>query len=211
MVTACSLEEKLWQTYYIKKQRCYFAHKGLSSQSYGFSSSHVWMWELDYKESWVPKDWCFWTVVLEKTLESPLDCKEIQPAHPEGNQSWISIGGIDAAVEALILWPPDTKNWLIGILNIHWRDWCWSGSFSTLATWCEELTRWKPSWCWEGLKAGGQGDNRGWDGCITSPTQWTWVWAHSLSWWWTEKPDVLQTMGLQRVRYDWVTELSYAF
>ena len=169
------------------------------------------MWELDYKESWAPKDWCFWTVVLEKTLESPLDCKEIQPVHPEGNQSWIFIGGIDAAVEALILWPPDAKNWLVGILNIHWRDWCWSGSFNTLATWCEELTRWKPSWCWEGLKAGGEGDNRGWDGCITSPTQWTWVWAHSLSWWWTGKPDVLQIMGLQRVRHDWVTELSYAF
>ena len=84
--------------------------KGLSSQSYGFSSSHVWMWELDYKESWAPKNWCFWTVVLEKTLESPLDCKEIQTGHPKGNQSWIFIGRTDAKAETPILWPPDVKN-----------------------------------------------------------------------------------------------------
>ena len=90
---ACSLEEKLWPTRQcIKKQRHYFVHKGQSSQGYGFSSSHVWMWELDCKESWTPKNWCFWTVVLEKTLESPLDCKEIQPVHPKGNQSWILEG-----------------------------------------------------------------------------------------------------------------------
>ena len=105
---ACSLEEKLWPTY--------FTHKGLSSQSYGFSNSHVWMWQLDYKESWAPKDWCFWTVVLEKTLESPLDCKEIQPVHPKGNQSSIFIGRTDAKAETPILWPPDVKNWLI------WKD-----------------------------------------------------------------------------------------
>ena len=97
----------------IKKQRHYFADKGLSSQSYGFSSSHVWVWELDYKERWVPKNWCFWTVVLEKTLQSPLDCEEIQPVHPKGNQSWIFIGGTDAEAETPILWPPDTKSWLI--------------------------------------------------------------------------------------------------
>ena len=84
------------------------------SQSYSFSSSHVWMWELDYKESWAPKNWCYWTVVLEKTLESPLDCKEIQPVHPKGNQSWIFIGRTDAEAEIPILWPPDVKNWLIG-------------------------------------------------------------------------------------------------
>ena len=84
-----------------------------SSQSYRFSSSHVWMWELDYKESWVPKNWCFWTVVLEKTLESPLDSKEIKPVHPKGNQLWIFIWRTDAEVEALILWPPDVKNWFI--------------------------------------------------------------------------------------------------
>ena len=98
----------------ILKKRHYFANKGPSSQSYGFSSGHVWMWELDYKVSWVPKNWCFWTVVLEKTLESPLDCKEIQPAHPKGNQSWIFIGRTDAEGEIPILWSPDAKNWLIG-------------------------------------------------------------------------------------------------
>ena len=90
------------------------ANKGPSSQSYGFSSSHVWMWELDYKESWVLKNWCFWTVVLEKTLESPLDCKEIQPVRFKGNQSWVFIGRTDAEAETPILWPPDGKNWLIG-------------------------------------------------------------------------------------------------
>ena len=89
----------------ILKNRHYSANKGLSSQSYGFSSSHVWMWELDYEESWVPKNWCFWTVVLEKTLESPLDCKEIQPVNPKGNQSWILIGRTDAEAETPILWP----------------------------------------------------------------------------------------------------------
>ena len=99
-----------------KKQRHYFTNKGLSSQSYGFYSSHVWMWELDSKESWTPKNWCFWTVVLEKTLESPLDCKEIEPVHPKGNQSWIFIGRTDAEAETPILWPPYAKNWLI------WKD-----------------------------------------------------------------------------------------
>ena len=99
---------------HIKKQRHYFANRGPSSQGSGLSSSHVWMWELDYKESWAPKDWCFWTVVLEKILESPLDCKEIQPVHPKGNQSWIFTGTTDVEAETLILWPPDAKNWLIG-------------------------------------------------------------------------------------------------
>ena len=88
-------------------------NKGPYSQSYGFTSGHVWMWELDYKESRMWKNWCFWTVVLEKTLESLLDCKEIQPVHPKGNQSWIFIGRTDAEAEALILWPPNAKNWLI--------------------------------------------------------------------------------------------------
>ena len=87
---------------HIKKQRHYFANKGPFSQSYGFSNSHVWMWELDYKESWAPKNWCFWTVMLEKTLENPLDCKEIQPFHPKGNQSWIFIGRTDAEAETPI-------------------------------------------------------------------------------------------------------------
>ena len=113
----CSLEEKLWPIrQHIKKQRHYFTNKGLSSQSYVFSSSHVWMWELDYKESWAEKNWCFWTVVLAKTLESPLDSKEIQPVHPKGNQSWIFIGRTDAEAETPIFWPPDAKSWLI------WKD-----------------------------------------------------------------------------------------
>ena len=130
---------------HIKKQRYYFANKDPSSQSYVFFfSRNVWMCELDRKESWVPKNWCFWTVVLEKTLESPLDCKEIQPVHPKGNKSWIFTGRTDAEAEASILWPPDAKNWLIG----------------------------RP-WCWERLKAGGEGDDRGWDSWMASPTQQT--------------------------------------
>ena len=99
---------------HIQKQRHYFAHKGPSSQSYGFSSGHQWMQELDREESWAPKNWCFWTVVLEKTLESPLDCKEIQPGYPKGDQSWVFIGSTDASAETLILWPPHAKSWLIG-------------------------------------------------------------------------------------------------
>ena len=97
---------------HIKKQRHYFADKGPSSQSYSFSSSHVRMWELGHKESWVLKNWCFWTMVLDKTLESPLDCKEIKPINPKGNQSWIFTGRTDAEAEAPILWPPDVMNWL---------------------------------------------------------------------------------------------------
>ena len=101
---------------HIKKQRHYFANNGPSSQAYVFSSSHVWMWELEHTENWVLKKWCFWTVVLEKTLQSSLDCKEIQPVHPKGNQSWIFIGRTDAEAETLIFWPPDAKSWLI------WKD-----------------------------------------------------------------------------------------
>ena len=127
---------------HIKKQRHYFANKGLSSQSYGFSSSHVWMRESDYKESWVPKNWCFWTVVLEKTLASPLDCKEIQSVHPKGNQSWMFIGRTDVEAETPKLWPPDMKSWLI----------------------------WKDPNAGKDKKAGGEGDNRGWDGWMASPT-----------------------------------------
>ena len=98
---------------HIKKQRHYFTNKGQSNQSYCFSSSHGWMWELDYKEGWALKNWCFWTVVLEKTLESPLDCKEIKPVHPKGNQPWIFIGRTDAEAETPIVWPPDVKSQLI--------------------------------------------------------------------------------------------------
>ena len=96
------------------QQRHHFANKGLYSQSYGFSRSHVWMWELDHKEGWVPKMWCFQTVVLEKSLESPLDCKEIKPVNPKENQSWIFIGRTDAEAETPIIWPPDGKNWFTG-------------------------------------------------------------------------------------------------
>ena len=142
---------------HIQKQRHYFANKGPSSQGYGFSSSHVWMWELDYKESWVLKNWCFWTMVLEKTLESPLECKEIQSAHPKGDQSWVFIGRNDAEAESPKLWLPDVKSWLI------WKD---------------------PESCSERLKAGGEGDDRGWDGWMPSPTQWIWVWVNSGNWWW---------------------------
>ena len=108
---------------HIKKQRHYFANKGPSSQRYDFSSSHVWLWELDYKECWVLKNWCFWTMVLVNTLESPWDSKEIKPVHPKGNQSWIFIGRTDAEAEALILWPPDAKNWLIGKDPDSGKDW----------------------------------------------------------------------------------------
>ena len=137
---------------HIKKQRHHCVENGPSSQSYGFSSSHEWMWELDHKEGWVLKNWCFWTVALDKTLESPLDCKEIQPINPIGNQSWIFIGRTDAEAE-----PP-----------------------GTLATWYEELTPWKWPWCWERLEAGGEGADREWDGWMASSTQGTWVWANHL-------------------------------
>ena len=121
---ACPLEERYNKPrQQIKKQRHYFADKGPSSQTYGFSSSHVWTWELNYKESWAPKNWCFWTVVLEKTLESFLDSKEIQPVHPKGNQSWIFIGRTDAEAEAPKRWPPDVKNWLTGKDPDAGNDW----------------------------------------------------------------------------------------
>ena len=162
---------------HIKKQRRYFANKGPSSQGYAFSSGHVWMWELYYKESWVLKNWCFWTVVLEKTLESPLDCKEIQPVNPKGNQSWVFIGRTDGEAETPI----------------------------TLATWCEKLTHLKRPWCWERLRAGGEEwgwDRRRWDDWMASPTRWTWVWMNSRSGWWTGRPGVLWFMGLQRIGHD---------
>ena len=109
----------------ILKSRHYFAKKGPSSQSYGFSSSHVWMWELDYKESWALKNWCSWTVVLEKILESPVNCKEIKPVHPKGNQSWIFIGRTDAETDTPIVWPPDAKKWFIWKDPDAGKDWRW--------------------------------------------------------------------------------------
>ena len=107
----------------IKKKRHYFVNKGPSSQGNGFSSGLVWMWELGYKENWVPKNWCFWTVVLEKTLQSPLDCKEIQPVHPKGNESWIFIERTDAEAQTPKLWPPDVQNWLTGKDPDAGKDW----------------------------------------------------------------------------------------
>ena len=108
-----------------KKQRRYFPDSGLSSQSYGFSSGHVWMWELDHGESWAPKNWCLWTVVLEKTPESPLDCKEIQLVNLKGNQSWVFIGRTDTEAETPILWLLDVKNWLIWKDPDAGKDWRW--------------------------------------------------------------------------------------
>ena len=145
-----------------------------------FSSGHVWMWELDYKESLALKNWCFWTVVLAKTLGTPLDFKEIQPVHPKGDQSWVFIGRTDTEAETPVLWPPHGYSWLMG----------------------------KRPWCWEGLGAGGEGDNRGWDGWMASPTQWAWMWVNTGSWWWTGRPGVQRFMGSQRVRHDWATELN---
>ena len=116
MVTAPWKESYDQPRQHITKQRHYFVNKGLSSQGYGLSSGQVWMGELDYKESWALKKLCFWTVLLEKTLESPLDCKEIQPVHPKGDQSWVFIGRTDAEAEMPIFWPPDVKSWLI------WKD-----------------------------------------------------------------------------------------
>ena len=152
----------------ILKAKTLVCHKSLSSQSYSFFSSHVQIWELDYKESWAPNNWCFWTMVLEKTL-------------------WKSLG---------LQGDPTSPSWKESALNIHWKDWCWSWSSNTLATWCQELTHWKRPWCWERLKVG-KGDNRGWDGWMPSVTWWTWVWASSQSWWWTGKPGVLQSIGFQ--------------
>ena len=127
---------------HIKKQRHYFVNKGSSSQGYGFSSSHVWMWELDYKESWALKYWCFWTVISEKTFESPLDCKEIQPVHPKGNHSWVFIGRTDVEAETLILWPPDAKNWLIWKDPDAGKDWRWEEKVTTedeMVAWHHQL------------------------------------------------------------------------
>ena len=134
---------------------------------------------LDYKESWALTNWCFWTVVLEKTLESPLDCKDIQPVLKEISP--------ECSLEGLML-----------KLNSN-----------TLAMWCKELTHLKRPWCWERLGAGGEGDDRGWDSWLASLIQWTWVWVNSRSWWWTGRPGVLQSRGLQRIGHDWVTELNW--
>ena len=137
------------------------------------------MWELDYKESWMPKNWCSWTVVLEKTLESPLDCKEIQLVHPKGNQSWIFIGRTDAEAVTPVFWPPDAKNWLIWKDPDAGKDWRWEEKGMTE----DEMVGWHH--------------------------QWTWVWVDSGSWWWTGRPGMLWFMGSQRVGHAWATELNW--
>ena len=155
----------LWPRQHIKKQRHYFANKGPSSHSYGFASSHVWMWELDYKESWALKNWCSWTVLLEKTLQSPLDSREIQPVHRKGNQFWIFIGRTEAEAEAPILWQ------------------------SMRRTDSLEKTLMLGK-----IEGKGEGNDRGWDGWMASLAQWTWVRAHSRRWWRMGKAGVLQSM-----------------
>ena len=135
---------------------------------------------MNYKESWVPKNWCFWTAVLEKTLESPLDCKEIQPVHPKEHQSWI--GRTDAEAESPILWLPDAKNQLLGKDPDSGKDWRQEEKGMTE----DEMVGW------------------------VSLTWWTWVWVGSRSWWWTGKPGVLQSMVSQKVGHNWVTELNWS-
>ena len=144
-----------------------------------FSSSHVWMWELDHKEGRVLENLCFRTMLLGKTLESPLGCKEIQPVHPKANRSWIFTGRTDAEAEIPILWLPDVKNWLI------WKD------PDAGRDWRQEEKGWKRMRCW-----------------MASLTQWTWLWANSGSCWWIGKPGVLQSMGSQRVGRHWASELN---
>ena len=165
---------------HIKKQRHYFVNKGLSSQSYGFSSSHVWMWELDYKESCAKELMLLNCGVGEDSLRIPWTARR-------SNHSILKEISPEYSLEGLML-----------KLKLHY-----------LATWCEELTYLKSPWCWERLKLGAEGDDRGWNGWMASPTQWTWVWVGSRSWWWTGRPSMLQSMGSQRVGHDWVTELNW--
>ena len=162
----------------IKKQRHHFANKSPYSQSYGFSSGHVQIWDLDHKEGWALKNWCFWTVVLEKTLESLLGSKEIKQINPKGNQPWIFTGRTDAQAEVPILWLPDEKSLLMEKTVMLGKI--------------------------EGRRRRG---NREWDGWMASPTQCTWVWANSGRWWRTGKPSVLQSMELQSQTQlsDWTT------
>ena len=141
------------------------------------------MWDLNYKESWAPKNWCFWTVVLEKTLESPLDCKEILLVHPKGNQSCVFIGMVDVEAETPTLWPPDEKSWLI------WKD------PDAGKDWGQEE----------------KGDHRGWDAWLALQTKWIWVWVASRSWWWTGRPGVLGCMGCKEsgtIEQNWTEPIS---
>ena len=181
---ACSWKKNYDQPrQHIKKQRHYFANKGPSSHRYGFSSNHVWIWELDYKESWAPKNWCFWTVVLEKSLESPFDSKEIQAVHPKGNQSWIFIGRTDAEAETLILWPPNAKKQLIGKDPDAVKDRRLEEKGKTE----DEMVGWRHQ-----LNGHGLG------------------WTPGVGDGWTGRPGVLRFTGSQRVGHDWATELNWA-
>ena len=200
-VTICSdfraQKKKVWHCFHcfpiyfpwqhIQKQRHYFANKGVVK---AMVFPVEWMWELDYKESWALKNGWFWIVVLEKTLESPLGCKEIQPVHSEGDQSWIFIGKTDAEAETPML---KLKHQYIG--HLMWRT---DSLEKTLLL--------------ERLKAGGEADGRGWDSWMASLTWWTWIWVNSGSWWWTGRPGVLQSMETQRVGHDLtdLTELYYS-
>ena len=157
------------------------AIKGPSSQGYDISSSHIWMWELDYKGSWALKYWCFLNRSVGEDSREYFGLQE-DPTNPSERKS---------------------------VLNIHQKHWCWSWNSSTLTAWCKELTHLKKPWCWERLKAGGEGDDRGWDGWMASLTQWTWVWVNSRSWWWTGRPGVWQSMELHRVRHNWATGLNW--
>ena len=153
---------------------------GLSSQGSGFSCGHVWMWELDCEESWALKNWCFWTVVLEKTFRSPFDCKEIQPVHSKGDQSWLFFGRNDTEAETQY--------------------------FGHLMRRVDSLEK---TLMLGGIGGRRRRGRRGWDGWMASPTWCTWVWVNSRSWWWTGRPGVLWFMGSQRVRHDWVPELNW--
>ena len=244
-------------------QRYYFTDNVPCSQSYGFSSSHVWVWELNHKESWVLKNWCFWTVVLEKTLERTDSLEKTQMmGKTKGKRRksqlrmrWLDniTNSMDMNLSKLLEIVEDRGAWyatvhgvaklhmtqqlnnrnngisaniitsklcggsmnyllvfkLLKKLNIHKTLWdslyLSSAPHEVDAIWYEELTHWKRPWFWERLKSRGEGDNRGWDGWMTSLPQWTWVWASSRSWLWTGKSLVLQSMELQRVRHDWTT------
>ena len=190
---ACSLDEKLWQTsvqfssvqsdnprQHIKKQSNYFVSKDPSSQSYGFSTNHVWMWESDIKKAKhqridVFELWCW-----RRLLRVPWTARR-------SNQSILKETNPEYSLEGLML----------------------KVKLQYLATWCEELTHWKRPWYGEWLKAGEEGDDRGWDGWVASPTQRTWIWLSSGSWWWKGRPHVMQSMGLQRVGHDWANELNW--
>ena len=164
---------------HIKKQRYYFDNKDPSSLSCGFSSSHVWVWELDHKQSWAPNDWCFWTVVLEKSLESPLDCKKIRPVHPKGDQSWVFIGGTDVEAETPILWPPHVKSWRIRKDPDAGRD-CLQEEKGTTE---DEMVGWHHQL---------DGYEFGWTRVLVMDRE---AWR--------------AFMGLQRVGHNWVTEVNW--